>query len=47
MPRTFTARYDGRCRHCSEQICEGDEVGYVDDELACTDCFYDEHPESL
>lgn len=37
-PSPFTARYGGWCKHCGDRIEEGDEVGYVDDELACEQC---------
>lgn len=47
MPRTFEARYDGECKHCLTDIQEGDEIGYVNDEIACESCFYDEYPEAL
>lgn len=36
--RTFTARFDSECAHCGGDIEEGDEIAYVDDEIACEDC---------
>lgn len=38
MARTFTARYDGECSECFCEISEGDEIGYVDDEICCESC---------
>lgn len=37
-PRTFEARYSGRCTSCGEHWEEGDEIAYVDDELVCEWC---------
>lgn len=37
-PRTFEARYGGRCRACGEYFEEGDEVAFVDDEITCEWC---------
>lgn len=34
----FTARFDSECPGCGEEILEGDEAGYVDDEVVCGDC---------
>jgi hypothetical protein len=34
----FVARYGGRCGGCSERIKPGEQVVYVDDELAHVDC---------
>lgn len=36
----FEAQYDNRegCP-CGEELLEGDQVGYVDDELSCSDCW--------
>jgi hypothetical protein len=42
--RTFEARYPGRCGICDERIHVGDEVGYVDDEIAHAKC---PHPTAL
>lgn len=41
MPRTFTARFDSECQHCGASITEGDEIAYLDDEIACEDCVAD------
>lgn len=38
MARTFTAAYDGECAECYGAIFEGDEIGYVDDEVCCAAC---------
>jgi alkyl hydroperoxide reductase subunit AhpF len=38
MPRTFTARFDSDCKHCDGPISEGDEIAYIDDEIACETC---------
>lgn len=35
---TFTARYEGWCAHCPNMIEPGDEVCYLDDEIACEEC---------
>jgi hypothetical protein len=35
---TFSARYDGHCTQCQDAFEEGDEIGYVDDEIACGSC---------
>lgn len=37
----FSARWDTYCRQCREDIPAGDEVGWIDDEIACTDCLED------
>lgn len=39
MARTFTAKYDGSCSNCGVDIEPGDDVGYVDDEINCENCF--------
>lgn len=36
---TFTARYSGKCDIGGERIEEGDQAAYVDDELACEECW--------
>ena len=41
MAKTFEARYDGECKWCSAEIQEGDQIGYVDNEIACLECFED------
>ncbi|WP_435279123.1 hypothetical protein [Streptomyces sp. 1222.5] len=38
MARTFTAQFDSDCWHCGGPICEGDDIAYVDNEIACEDC---------
>lgn len=38
MARTFTAAYDGECSNCDCAIFQGDEIGYVDDEVCCEKC---------
>ena len=35
---TFDAKYPGRCADCGDDIDEGDEIGYIDDEICCGDC---------
>ena len=40
MPRTFPARYDGECNECGLEFWAGDDIGYVDDEIACADCVH-------
>lgn len=35
---TFEARYEGSCEECGDDICPGDLVAYVDDELVHADC---------
>lgn len=39
--RLFFAMYDGECSHCLSDILEGDEIGYVDDEICCQNCWDD------
>lgn len=45
----FSARYDGYCRGCREDIFEGDLIGYdLLDEIVCEDCYVEakgEEPE--
>lgn len=36
---TFTAIYDGHCTECGDDIFEGDDIAYYDDEIVCGDCF--------
>lgn len=36
---TFTAVYDGHCTECGDDIFEGDDIAYYDDEIVCGDCF--------
>lgn len=38
---TFTARFDGECQICLDEVFEGDEAGYVHDEFACEECWYE------
>lgn len=38
MAPTFTARFDSDCQHCGAPIAEGDEIAYIDNEIACEDC---------
>lgn len=38
---TFVARYGGWCKYCGDRIEEGDNAGYVFDELACESCVRD------
>lgn len=45
MPHLFTALWDGECRICLDSIWEGDEIGYVDDEIACEQCCYENEDE--
>lgn len=37
-PRRFRAAYPGDCNSCLAEFDEGEEVGYVDDELVCEAC---------
>lgn len=37
----FLAAYDSDCQHCYERIEEGDHIRYVDNEVACEDCWPD------
>lgn len=34
----FTARFPSECARCPNEIEEGDEAGYIDDEVCCGDC---------
>lgn len=34
----FYAKWRGWCSECGDEWEEGDEIGYVDDELCCGDC---------
>jgi hypothetical protein len=34
----FTAAFDGECNECLTTIFEGDEAGYIDDEVCCGPC---------
>jgi hypothetical protein len=38
MAARFTARFDSDCNSCGDRITEGDEAGYVDDEVCCELC---------
>ncbi|AVH58412.1 MULTISPECIES: hypothetical protein [Streptomyces] len=38
VSRRFPAAFDGECKHCDGPIDEGDEIAYVDDEIACETC---------
>jgi hypothetical protein len=43
---TFTASYNGVCQVCLLDIDAGDEVGYIDGDLLCENCYVlaeDEH----
>lgn len=42
---TFSARYPGHCQLCGADFDEGDEIGYVDDEIACEECVLEEDEE--
>jgi formylmethanofuran dehydrogenase subunit E len=35
----FTARYDSDCNDCGGMILEGDDAGWVDDEVVCSSCY--------
>lgn len=37
--RTFAAKYHGICERCLGDIDPGDEVGYLDDDLCCEECW--------
>lgn len=38
-PRTFSAKYEGRCRSCQEPIEVDDDIGYDDnDDIVCAEC---------
>ncbi len=37
----ISARYDGKCPGCGEQICEGDRIGRVDGDWVCENCVED------
>lgn len=41
LPFTFTARFDGECSVCLDDVLEGEEAGWVDNEFACHDCVKD------
>ncbi|WP_285438068.1 hypothetical protein [Streptomyces sp. ISL-98] len=36
--RKFNARFDSECQHCGGDIEEGDEIAYVEDQIACESC---------
>lgn len=36
--QTFAARFVGTCKHCGGAILEGDEITYIEDEIACEQC---------
>ena len=36
--RPFPARYPGTCQSCFTRFDEGDDIGYVGDELRCGGC---------
>lgn len=38
MAKVFEAMYHGRCAVCDDEINEGDEVTYDDDELVHVEC---------
>lgn len=38
----FTAYYDSDCPRCGGAISEGDQIRYIDDELACEFCVGEE-----
>lgn len=38
MARTFSAAYPGECSECGLDFMDGDEIGYVDDEICCEEC---------
>jgi formylmethanofuran dehydrogenase subunit E len=35
----FVARFDSDCQTCGDLITEGDDAGYVDDEVVCGNCY--------
>lgn len=35
---TFTARFESEAQYCGHLIEPGDEVAYIDDEIACEQC---------
>lgn len=38
-PKTFSARYEGRCTTCREPIEIDDDIGYNDDDdIVCAEC---------
>lgn len=34
----FTASFESDCGHCFGQIYEGDQIRYLDGQVACEDC---------
>lgn len=41
MAFTFPAAYDGECNNCGFAFMAGDEIGWIDGEIACEDCVYE------
>jgi len=37
----FIARFESECAECIVLLMPGDEVGYVDNEVVCFDCYED------
>lgn len=37
----FPASYEGVCNNCGWDIEPGDDIGYVDDEVVCKECWRD------
>lgn len=41
MAFTFSAAYDGECSECGADFLAGDEIGWVEDQIACENCVYE------
>lgn len=37
--QTFVAAYNGHCNDCGNDIEEGDDIAYLDDEIVCEECW--------
>jgi hypothetical protein len=35
----FSARFDSECARCGGDNEEGDDVGWIDDEVCCIECY--------
>lgn len=45
MSARFQAMYDGECDLCGDSFSEGDEIGYLDEDIACDDCMNESESE--
>lgn len=36
--RTFMARFDSEAEYCGHLITAGDEIAYIEDQIACEQC---------